>query len=412
MGQGLGQGLGQIDDPLVTPVGVSSSVSTWEDLIGVGTEVDEPGVAHPRRPRSVPDDLSTRPDERPDISVTPDDLADLADLDHPRLVISEGYVGPERRGPGFGGWIRRTGFGWRRSLSRLEVLVVAAVAVLVVAAVMMVGTAPKSAATRAHRSTAPAAALSAPTAGGRDGTDARAAAPATVAARPHVNTGRVTTPTTAAAPAATPAPSQSTSAAAGNGAGTAAGTGTTQPATGTTQPVATSTTVPATTSTTASLTPAQMGAEALTLVRYPWQKIPGYTIRFLPISDAPSPGFYGNTTFTWGQVGGTSDLYVYPGETVQRLAAITAFEIGHEVDAAALYTAGEQQIENILGIHPASWAPDCDCAEQGFLSGWYAAAFSNYWSPGVGQWATIAPEPSGAVLAAVEPYLDPAIPGA
>ena len=51
--------------------------------------------------------------------------------------------------------------------------------------------------------------------------------------------------------------------------------------------------------------------------------------------------------------------------------------------------AGETQIEDILGIQPASWAPDCDCAEQGFLSGWYAAAFSNYWSPGVGDWSPL-----------------------
>ena len=143
-------------------------------------------------------------------------------------------------------------------------------------------------------------------------------------------------------------------------------------------------------------------------MRYPWQRIPGYSIQFEPISDAPSPGFYGNTTFTWGQAGGTSVLYVYPGETVDRLAGITAFEIGHEVDAAAVEPqGGETQIENILGIHPASWAPDCDCAEQGFLSGWYAAAFSNYWSPGVGDWSDLAPEPTGATLAAIEPWLEP-----
>ena len=70
---------------------------------------------------------------------------------------------------------------------------------------------------------------------------------------------------------------------------------------------------PAPAATTADLTPAQMGAQALALVRYPWQSIPGYSIQFLPIADAPSPGFYGNTTFTWGQAGGTSVLYVYPG---------------------------------------------------------------------------------------------------
>ena len=160
----------------------------------------------------------------------------------------------------------------------------------------------------------------------------------------------------------------------------------------------------------ATATPQQLGADALTLVRYPWQRIPGYSIQFLPIADAPSPGFYGNTTFTWGQAGGTSTLYVFPGETVQQLAGIVAFEIGHEVDAAAVDPqGGHAQIENILGIHPASWAPNCDCAEQNFLSGWYAAAFSAYWSPGVGQWSNVAPMPTGATLAAVEPWLNPTI---
>ncbi len=183
----------------------------------------------------------------------------------------------------------------------------------------------------------------------------------------------------------------------------------------TTVPAPAPTTPPATTpapASAASLTPAQLGAEALTLVRYPWQQIPGYTIQFLPISEAPSPGFYGNTTFTWGRAGGTSVLYVYPGETVERLAAITAFEIAHEVDAAAVQPGGgEAQIEDVLTYHPSSWAPNCDCAEQNFLSGWYAAAFSNYWSPGVGNWSQlpVAP-PSGATLNQVASWLNPTIP--
>ena len=153
-----------------------------------------------------------------------------------------------------------------------------------------------------------------------------------------------------------------------------------------------------------------MGAAALALVRYPWQQLPGYSIQFLPISDAPSPGFYGNTTFTWGKPGGVSTIYVYPGETVDKLAGITAFEIGHEVDAAYVEPqGGHDQIAGILGIHPASWAPECDCAEQGYLSGWYAAAFSDYWSPGVGAWSTLAPPPTGATLDALRPWLDPRV---
>jgi len=159
-------------------------------------------------------------------------------------------------------------------------------------------------------------------------------------------------------------------------------------------------------------TPSQMGAAALRLIRYPWQNIPGYSIQFLPITDAPSPGFYGNTTFTWGQAGGQSTVYVYPGESIEQLAGITAFEIGHEVDAAAVAPPknGHEQIEDILGIHPPNWAPQCDCAEQNYLSGWYAAAFSNFWSPGVGNWASIAPEPSGAMLIQMQPWLNPSIP--
>ncbi len=71
---------------------------------------------------------------------------------------------------------------------------------------------------------------------------------------------------------------------------------------------------------------------------------------------------------------------------------------------------GHAQIENLLGIHPASWAPECDCSEQGYLSGWFAASFSDYWSPGVGAWSTLAPPPTGATLEAVLPWLDPRVP--
>jgi hypothetical protein len=303
----------------------------------------------------------------------------LADLDDPDLVLSADYIGTDRRERDRWARIRRVTFTQRRALLRLEVVVVAVVAVVIVASIMLTGT-------DGRASPIPTVAT----------------APADVSTHVHSHQGAPvvsdapppTTPTPATTPATVP-----TAAATPPAAVTAPTPAATTPVTA--PPVAT----PA-----APLTPDQLGAEALALVRYPWQSIPGYSIQFLPISDAPSAGFYGNTTFTWGQTGGTSVLYVYPGETVDTLAGITAFEIGHEVDAAAVYPqGGETQIENILGIHPATWAPDCDCAEQSFLSGWYAAAFSNYWSPGVGEWATIAPEPSGATLAAVEPWLNPTV---
>ena len=315
----------------------------------------------------------------------------LADLDDPELVISEGYIGPERRATGLRARLLRATFGQRRSLLRLDLLVAAAAVVVVtVAAALLVAGATGHNGPAAGRNTAFSSVAA----------QARPVGPASSAVRdtptsttPVVTAPAVTNPaptTTVPAPAPTPAAAPATAAA----------------------PVPTTPPGPADAAQTpAALAPAQLGAEALTLVRYPWQSIPGYSIQFLPISEAPSPGFYGNTTFTWGQAGGVSRLYVYPGETVLQLAGITAFEIGHEVDAAAVDPqGGEAQIEAILNVHPASWAPNCDCAEQDFLSGWYAAAFSDYWSPGVGNWSRIAPEPTGAVLAAVEPWLNPTLP--
>jgi hypothetical protein len=294
----------------------------------------------------------------------------LADLHDPSLVLSESYVGPDRRTDGLLAHLRRVTFSPRRSALRLEALVVALAVIVVVASVALLDPGPGRLASAASASD-----NRAPGAPSASATTVPTQTPAPATTVPA--TPAAAAPTTpAVAPTTTPAPAATTPAAS-----------------------------------TAALTPDQMGAQALALVRYPWQSIPGYTIQFEPISAAPSPGFYGNTTFTWGHTGGTSVLYVYPGETVQRLAGITAFEIAHEVDAAAVQPqGGEAQIEDILGIHPASWAPDCDCAEQGYLSGWYAAAFSSYWSPGVGSWSSLAPLPTGATLAAVEPWLNPTIP--
>jgi hypothetical protein len=310
----------------------------------------------------------------------------LADLDDSHLVLSERYIGTDRRQSGTRAWLRRATFAQRRSLFSLEVAVIAAVAILVAATVLLTsGSKGGQLADRtvaARRAVAPA-------------TTPTGAAPSAPATSPAT-----APPTTTAAPAAAPAATAPS---------TTAAPAATAPST-TAPPITAAVPVAAPVPAAVGLTPAQLGASALALVRYPWQSIPGYAIQFLPISDAPSAGFYGNTTFTWGHTGGTSILYVYPGETVQQLAGITAFEIAHEVDAAAVEPqGGEAQIEDILGIHPASWAPNCDCAEQDFLSGWYAAAFSNYWSPGVGDWSTVAPEPTGAVLAAIEPWLNPVI---
>jgi hypothetical protein len=338
-------------------------------IVSEGTSASG-AVTDPPRPHPWPDALVV-----PSAPVVEEAFAGdlLADLHDPSLVLSEGYVGPDRRTAGALGRLRRVTFPSRRSALRLEALVVALAVIVVLASVVLLDPGPGRGAPAAQADRAPASvpasATTVPTTTPAPATTSPSGAPA--ASVPPAAPATVPSPAVATAPVATTPPPVST----------------------------------------APLTPDQMGAQALALVRYPWQSIPGYTIQFQPISAAPSPGFYGNTTFTWGHTGGTSVLYVYPGETVERLAGITAFEIAHEVDAAAVQPqGGEAQIENALGIHPASWAPNCDCAEQGYLSGWYAAAFSSFWSPGVGSWSSLAPLPTGATLAAIEPWLNPAIP--
>ena len=104
-------------------------------------------------------------------------------------------------------------------------------------------------------------------------------------------------------------------------------------------------------------------------------------------------------------------LYVYPGETVDRLAGITAFEIAHEVDAAAVQPqGGEAQIENAPGHPPRQLGAHLRLCRAGLPLGLVRRSVLDYWSPGVGDWSPLAPMPTGAPLAAVQPWLNPTIP--
>jgi hypothetical protein len=355
------------------------ALATSDDPFGMWRDLQDPAdpvVATVIRPGAPVHDFPSVPPDGAPWSV-PLDHGALDELDDPQLVITDDYIGADRRRSGARAVVGRATFV-RRRLLRLDILIVLAVVALVIGATLMV------------------TARTAPRPHPQDATEITAALPdnplravARASDRPAT-----TVPTAVANPATVVSPAV---------VATPATTPTTAP------PAAAATPTPAPTAA-APTTPDAMGAAALALVRYPWQQIPGYSIQFLPISDAPSAGFYGNTDFTWGVTGGVSTLYVYPGETVQQLAGIIGFEIGHEVDAAYVEPqGGHAQIEAALGVYPASWAPECDCAEQGYLSGWYAAAFSDYWTPGVGDWSTLAPPPSGATLAAVEPWLDPRV---
>ena len=62
-----------------------------------------------------------------------------AQLDDPALVLSPDYIGADRRRRGLRARVARATFRPRRSLLRMEVLVVAVVAVMVAAALVTVG---------------------------------------------------------------------------------------------------------------------------------------------------------------------------------------------------------------------------------------------------------------------------------
>lgn len=375
-------------------IAVADPVRAVDPLAG-WRSVQEIGRTHGPTPGSAPEPgrvpVVHAPHPVPELAPSDDLDAEvagaLAVLDAPDLVVSDGYVGRERRRLGTWAQVARATWSSRRRMLRLDLLIVVALVVMLTGALLLVS------ATGTDRRPSPAGAAVAPAG------------------------------TTTAAPAAAPSAASAASAPSAAAGGSAAVRSSDVPPRGTrtstTLPPAVAAPAPAVASVASSDaqvgaapgTPEAMGAAALALVRYPWRQLPGYSIVFRSIDDAPSPGFYGNTSFTWGTPGGVSTLYVYPGETVERLAAITAFEIGHEVDAGYVEPqGGHDAIESLLGIHPASWAPQCDCAEQAYLSGWYAAAFSDYWSPGVGAWSSIAPVPTGATLVAMEPWLDPRVP--
>jgi len=139
-------------------------------------------------------------------------------------------------------------------------------------------------------------------------------------------------------------------------------------------------------------------------IRYPYQKLlgdDGYRINFVPGADAPSPEYFGNTfglNTTTGALAGPSytDIYVQPGESMSKLEAVTAFELGHEQWAQKAGPAGGlQRLINAEGREPGgTFGPYNDQPENAYLSGLYSQYFSNKYSPGVGDWATVGATPA------------------
>ena len=172
--------------------------------------------------------------------------------DAPPLIVTPGYVGPDRRAPGLAGRLRRERFGRVGTVRGLLTLALAVVAVTAVVGVAL---------SRARREPVGSAlAASVHAARSIDAGHGRIARSASRVGStvPPTTVPPTTVPPPASAAASAPAPP--------------------------------------------ALTPQQLGAEALALVRYPWQKLPGYSIEFEPSSDAPAPGFEGRQQHGTGEI--------------------------------------------------------------------------------------------------------------
>ena len=147
-------------------------------------------------------------------------------------------------------------------------------------------------------------------------------------------------------------------------------------------------------------TPQAMGAAALELIDYPWERL-GYSLSF----EGPQDGLLGKTTCA------TKSVYVYvrPSQTVRQVAFVTAFELGHAIDCGTMTDARRAEWAAIRGFAPGwTWFPSCLCTEDSFGSGDISMVFADWLVPDGGYgWRSNLAGPPGASITDLMPYLRP-----
>lgn len=146
----------------------------------------------------------------------------------------------------------------------------------------------------------------------------------------------------------------------------------------------------------------ERGQAALAMLNYPWQTL-GYDIVFLP----GRPYYRAMTYFDEKRI----EVYVRPGDELERIAFDLAHEIGHAVD----YTYGTQerrsrwlQLRGIAAGTP--WYGCSGCEDFATPAGDFAETFA-YWQVGTA-WqfsSRMAPLPGSAELNALTPLMQPAV---
>jgi len=152
----------------------------------------------------------------------------------------------------------------------------------------------------------------------------------------------------------------------------------------------------------AASTPASVGAAAFTRINYPWQKL-GFGVSFA----GSNPGLLGKANCNTKQI----TIYVRPTQSLQQVAFVIAFELGHAVDCGTMSDARRAEWAGIRGFAPGwQWFPGCLCTEDNYGSGDISTVFANWLVPNSGyRWrSNLAGPPSAAQLQQLMPYLRPA----
>jgi hypothetical protein len=148
-----------------------------------------------------------------------------------------------------------------------------------------------------------------------------------------------------------------------------------------------------------------VGNSALGLINYPWQRL-GFGVGF----EGPNSGLLGKADCGAKQI----TVYVRPTQTLQQVAFVIAFELGHAVDCGTMNESRRAEWASIRGFAAGwQWFPGCTCTEDNFGSGDISMVFATWLVPNSGyRWrSNLAGPPSGAQLQQLMPYLRPSIVG-
>lgn len=140
---------------------------------------------------------------------------------------------------------------------------------------------------------------------------------------------------------------------------------------------------------------------ALGLLDYRWERL-GYSVTF---EDAKR-GLLGKTNCDTKQV----FIFMRPSQTIEQIAFVTAFELGHAIDCGTMTSARRAEWARIRGFAEGwQWFPGCLCTEDNYGSGDLSMVFATWLVPhgGYGWRSNLAGPPSPEMLDQLMPYLRP-----